>query len=124
MRGPILQSMIDKQTLNLPKSATVDDFETLYTLLLEARGETSTREVAEPEERLALTILCRFPRPGKRPEFVNGICALLSNYQGVSRNEQLQQKFRARLSSHVVDAQTIDDLRLARVREVFRKGHA
>lgn len=130
MRGPELQRKISENSLNLPNSATIEDFETLYSLILEARGILSQNEITSADEIIVLGSLCRIPIPGKKSEFKHGVCAWLSNYKGVSNNRILREKFKGRLSSRIKKASiagttpTWQELPLKRIRWIFtRRQH-
>lgn len=122
MRGQLLKELIEQNKLRLPRNTTVADFETLYTLLLEARGIKSAQDITESEERLVLTVLCRFPLPGKKPTFVSGICALLSNFAGITDSELLREKFRTKISSRFTRATALDELPLGRIQGILKRS--
>jgi hypothetical protein len=127
MQGPELKRKIRENNLNLPKNASVADFEVLYSLILEARGVQSPGDITRADEIIVLGSLCRLPIPGKKSEFKNGICAWLSNYRGISSSEKLRRKFKGRLSSRIKTANisgetpTEKELPLRRVRWVFKR---
>lgn len=124
MQGQILQGLIQQGALNLPRNTNVADFEVLYTILLEERGTHRPEDIKESEEKFVLTILCRFPFLGKLPDFANGICALLSNYTGVSESRFLRERFRSKLSPRLIRAVDLESLSLSRIHGVLKRRHA
>jgi hypothetical protein len=112
--------MIETGTLSLPKNTELADFETLYTLALRSRGVAEGSSVSELDETLVLGLLCRLVLPGKKPEFKNGICALLSRYAGVAQSESMQGRFLSQLSTRFTRARELENLPVARIAGFFK----
>ena len=60
MRGPMLRGLLERDELKLPPGVDSRDLETMYSLLLLARGIETDNQVTLEEEKLALGALCRW----------------------------------------------------------------
>lgn len=115
MRGPKLTNLIETNSLSLPRNTRLEDFEVLYTLALRARGIANEASITQLDEELVLGFLCRIVLPGKKPEFKDGICALLARYVGIAQSESLQARFSSQLSARFTKARSVDNLPVSRV---------
>jgi hypothetical protein len=105
MIGPYFQRLLDNDQIRLPKGLSMDDLETMYTLLLKAR--LGSQKPNEDDEHFILILLCRIVWPGKKPNYVSGILAYLSNFRGISKDYNKQARFFARIAQQRLQAYKI-----------------
>jgi hypothetical protein len=104
MRGRIFDTTFASKSVALPKGVSLQDLETMFTLLLAARGVSSEAQMTEHEEQFALGSFCFLHWPGKPPSYLNRARALLSSFGGIASSKRLQSEFQVRISRKFRDA--------------------
>ena len=128
MRGTYIVGMIEGSELKLPPGVDLSDFETMYTLLLNARGFATEERLNVNEEKVVLGALCRWSWPLKPASYGVEARTLLSHFRGIASNVKLQAKFRARISKRFssVSAEEVLDghAGIYKVHDVLRKARS
>jgi hypothetical protein len=117
MQGPLFKTSLPEIVGQLMPDEDIRDVETLYTIIVAARRETSGRSAED--ERIALVSLCFFAWPGKAPAYRKQAPLFRQRFRGVSRNPTLQRNFRERLKPLLLQAASAEDLMLTRIEDLF-----
>lgn len=120
MRGPLFNQVIRTRALS---AQSVRDLETMYSLILAARGITED-SIEERDERIALTALCWITWPGKPPEYKQEIRPFLESFRGIADDPRQQEEFRGLLRPALVTAHDVHKVSFSRLARVFGRREA
>jgi hypothetical protein len=123
MKGPLFEDLLRSGGVTLAPGESVEDLETMYSLILEARGKTE-KNLTPFDEQLALASLCKFAWPGKSPAYQQGMASFKKEFRGIAENYGLQKAFRSSVKTNLSTARRPEQVSLAHPGSVFELSNS
>jgi hypothetical protein len=130
MRGPLFKKLLQRRgrvsrkggrvrvgAARYPRES-ISDLETMYSLIIRARGKTETT-MTEFDEELALAALCQWSWPGKVPSYRFAVRRFIRVFRGIADSPNLQIEFRKSIGNALANAQTPDDISFNNIAAIF-----
>jgi hypothetical protein len=108
MIGRYFREQLKARRVEYYSGENQEDFEMLYTLVLEARAALPIP--MEEDEQIGLTVLCGIWWPGKTPAYQAEAHEFRQRFRGVAYNPVLQMSFRSMIGQSILRARSPDDL--------------
>lgn len=106
---------------SLLSNESLDDFISMVEIIINSRKRyLGLSTITERDIEIALASLCRWPIPGKPPEYKQDIEKFKLDFQGISSNWHLQFKFRDMLSNNLLSANSPESLNFNEVSSIFK----
>ncbi len=130
MRGPLFKKLLQRRgrvsrkggrvrvgAAGYPRES-ISDLETMYSLIIRARGKTE-KTMTEFDEELALAALCQWSWPGKVPSYRNEARRFTEMFGGIGGSPKLQIEFQKSIGKALATARMPEDISFDKITSIF-----
>src|SRR5882757_1888895 len=117
MSSNFFERHLDAVKSKLSIGETVDDIETMFSIIVEARRQN--RFLHEEDERIALWSLCFLGLPMKAERYQYEIGKFRRRFVGIFVQNSLQQQFKKTIKVPLLQASKIEELKADKLSDLF-----